>query len=92
LPLWLSYTLFDFCFILVISFALTITIWQQLPYWYAVGYLFPVLTLHGLAATLMGYAISTVAGSQLAAFAFTVATAALMFALSIMTFSVTPLP
>jgi ATP-binding cassette, subfamily A (ABC1), member 3 len=89
LPLWLSYTLFDFCFILVISFALTITIWRQLPYWYAVGYLFPILALHGLAATLMGYAISTVARSQLAAFASTVMTAGLMLCLSILAFMVT---
>lgn len=76
------------CFVLVISAALTITTWQQFPYWYNVGYIFPVLVLHGLAATLMGYVISTVAGSQLAAFGFSVGTSALMFALSMVTFSV----
>jgi hypothetical protein len=66
----------------------TITTWREIPYWYAVGYLFPVLCLYGIAAILMGYAISIVAGSQLAAFAFTAGAMALMFTLSILTFAV----
>jgi ATP-binding cassette, subfamily A (ABC1), member 3 len=72
----------------VISFCVTLITWQQLPYWYAVGYLFPVLLLYGLAAMLLAFVISTVARSQLAAFAFTAGIMAVMFTLSIMTFAV----
>ena len=88
LPLWLAYILFDFSFVIIISAAVTISTWKEMPYWYAVGYLFPVLCLYGLAAVLMGYVISTMAGSQLAAFAFTAGTMAAMFALSVLAFAV----
>jgi hypothetical protein len=88
MPLWVAYLLFDFVFVLVISTAVTLATWNEMPYWYAVGYLFPVLILYGLAAILMGYIISMLAGSQLAAFAFTVGTMGVMFAFTIMTFSV----
>ena len=88
LPLWLSYIVFDFAFIVVIAAATTITTWKQLGYWYGIEYLFPVLCLYGLAATLMGYLVSTVASSQLAAFAISVGTMAVMFSLSFLTFAV----
>ena len=88
MPLWVAYLLFDFAFVLAISVAVTLATWKEMPYWYAVGYLFPVLFLYGLAALLMGYIISMLAGSQLAAFAFTAGTMSVMFALTILTFSV----
>jgi ATP-binding cassette subfamily A (ABC1) protein 3 len=88
LPLWVAYLLFDFAFVLIISVSVTLSTLNQMPYWYAVGYLFPVLILYGLAALLMGYIISMLAGSQLAAFGFTAGTMAVMFALTSMSFSV----
>jgi ATP-binding cassette subfamily A (ABC1) protein 3 len=88
MPLWVAYLLFDFVFVLLVSIAVTLATWNEMPYWYAVGYLFLVLTLYGLAAILMGYIISMLAGSQLAAFAFMTGTMGMMFALTIMTFSV----
>jgi hypothetical protein len=88
MPLWIAYLLFDFCFVVVNAVAVTAITASQIPYWYDVGYLFPVLCLYGLAAILMSYIISTVATSQLAAFGYAAGAMALMLALSILTFAV----
>ncbi|KAH8896791.1 P-loop containing nucleoside triphosphate hydrolase protein [Thozetella sp. PMI_491] len=85
LPMWIAYVVFDAAFIVVISACATITTWKEIPYWYSVGYFFPVLALYGLAALLMGLVISTMAKSQLAAFAFSVGIMAVMLALLTMT-------
>ncbi len=87
-PLWFSYALFDFSFVIVTAVINTIVISQQLPFWFAVGNMFPVLALYGLAAILLSYAISLVATSQLAAFAFAAGSGAVMFLLSLITFIV----
>lgn len=85
-PLWFSYTMFDFMFVLVIAAACSIIFAQQTNWWFAVGYMFPILALYGLAATLMAYVISLFATSQLAAFALTAGSGAIMFLLSLLTF------
>jgi hypothetical protein len=45
LPLWISYTTFDFIFVLVVSMACTAIVAAQAPTWFGAGYLFPVLLL-----------------------------------------------
>lgn len=87
-PLWLSYALFDFFFIVVIAMVCTIVIAEQEKWWFAAGYMFPVLSLYGLSATLMAYLVSLVAGSQLAAFAISAGGGAIMVLLSLLTFIV----
>jgi ATP-binding cassette subfamily A (ABC1) protein 3 len=88
MPLWTSYTLFDFVFVLVNAIVCTIIIAIQSPGWFAVGYMFPVLALYGLSATLFAYVISIFARSQLVAFACAAGIQAVMFLLSLMTFVV----
>jgi ATP-binding cassette, subfamily A (ABC1), member 3 len=92
MPLWTSYALFDFLFVIVIAAACTIIISIQSPHWFAAGYMFPVLALYGFAATLFGYVVSIFARSQLAAFAYTAGAQGIMFLLSIMTFVVSTQP
>jgi len=87
-PLWFSYALFDFCFVIVIATVNTIVMSQQLSFWFAVGNMFPVLLLYGLAAILLSYAISLIASSQLAAFAFAAGLGAVMFLCSLLGFIV----
>ena len=89
-PLWFSYALFDFIFVVVIATVNTIVMSQQLPFWFAVGNMFPVLLLYGLTAILLSYAISLVASSQLAAFAFAAGSGAVMFLCSLLGFIVSP--
>lgn len=95
LPLWLAYLCFDFCIVLLAS-VLTIVIFRAVSdVWYHAEYLFVVLFLYGLCATLWAYLISLIAGSQLAAFAFTAGSQCVFFLLyfiaymSILTYSPT---
>lgn len=95
LPLWLAYLCFDFCIVLLAS-VLTIVIFRAVSdVWYHSEYLFVVFFLYGLCATLWAYLISLVAGSQLAAFAFTAGSQCVFFLLyfiaymSILTYSPT---
>lgn len=68
--LWIAYALFDFMFVLLISI-LTIVIWTtSWSGWYALGHMFVVLILYGLASTAFAYVVSLFASSQLAAIAF----------------------
>jgi ATP-binding cassette subfamily A (ABC1) protein 3 len=90
-PLWAAYTFFDFLFILVISAACTAIIATQEPHWFGAAYMFPVLVLYGVSATLLAYIFSLVAKSQLAAFAYAAGIQAIMFLLSIMGFVVSTL-
>jgi ATP-binding cassette subfamily A (ABC1) protein 3 len=87
-PLWLAYALFDFLFVLVISVVCTAVIASQATWWFAAGYMFPVLMLYGISAILMVYAVSLIAGSQLAAFALAAGGGAIMVVLTLMTFIV----
>lgn len=67
--LWLAYALFDSMFILLIS-VLTVAIWSsQWNGWYALGYMFVVFVLYGLASTAYSYVVSLFVPSQLAAIA-----------------------
>jgi ATP-binding cassette, subfamily A (ABC1), member 3 len=88
LPLWTAYILFDFVFVMAISVCVLLTTWKQLPYWFNVAYFFPVLVLYGLSAMLMSFVVSTLAKSQLAAFATVAGGLGAMFAVTIMSFSV----
>jgi hypothetical protein len=81
LPLWLAYTTFDFCFILVSSAFVAIILRAASDVWYGLGYLFVVLFLYGLTALLGAYVVSLVAKSQLAAFAISAGSQAVMFLL-----------
>jgi ATP-binding cassette subfamily A (ABC1) protein 3 len=70
-PLWIAYTLFDFCIVLLISAVTCIIYAASAPAaFYALGYVFVVFMLYGLSATLMAYVVSLFTTSQLATFAF----------------------
>jgi hypothetical protein len=87
-PLWCSHLLFDLIFIIISATICTIVIERQAPDWFEVGYLYPILVLYGLSATTFGYVISTLASSQLAAFAFAAGIQGVMFVLSVLAFTV----
>ena len=70
-PLWIAYTLFDFCIVLIVSAVTCIIYAASAPAaFYALGYVFVVFMLYGLSATLMAYVVSLFTTSQLATFAF----------------------
>ena len=88
LPLWISYAIFDFIFVIVVSIVCTAIVAAQVPTWFGVEYLFPVLFLHGLSAILLSYVVSMIARSQLAAFAFAAGGPAIMVLLTLVAFTV----
>lgn len=68
-PLWVAYLLFDFMFSLV-SAAIATAIWAAVSnIWYHVEYVFVVLFLYGLAATLLSYVVSLFTKTQLSTYA-----------------------
>lgn len=70
-PLWIAYTAFDFCIVLLVSAITTIMFAAAAPAaFYAIGYVFVVFMLYGLSALLMAYVVSLFTTSQLATFAF----------------------
>lgn len=69
-PLWLAYLSFDFLVALVASVIVVVIFKGVNDNWYHLEYLFVVLFLYGIAATLFAYIISIFAKSQLATFAF----------------------
>ncbi|KAL7622242.1 hypothetical protein AAE478_007746 [Parahypoxylon ruwenzoriense] len=79
LPLWVSYTAFDFAIVLVSSAIATAVFAAQSDVWYRVSYLFLIFMLYGLASMLFSYVISLFCGSQLSAFAFSAASQAVGF-------------
>ncbi|CAM1501236.1 Fc.00g103980.m01.CDS01 [Cosmosporella sp. VM-42] len=79
LPLWLAYLGFDFLVTLFISGVSTIIFGAITNQWFHLEYLFTVLLLYGIASTLLSYALSLVAKSQLAVFATAAAMQAIMF-------------
>ena len=87
-PLWFAYVLFDILFVLLISVVCTAIIASQATWWFAAGYMFPVLMLYGIAAILMVYAVSLVVDSQLAAFASAAGGGAIMVLITLLTFIV----
>lgn len=70
LPLWLSYLLFDFSFVIVLSTVCVIIFAASVQIWYGLGYLYLVILLYGLASILLSYTISLFARTQLSTFAF----------------------
>lgn len=82
LPLLLSYFMFDFIFVLVISIICTVVIASQAP-WFGLGHIFLIQALHGMAAILVVYLISRMTRSQPAAFATSILAMAIMYIISI---------
>ena len=70
LPMWLAYLAFELLHILVISIVSTALLSIGTSLWFHLPYIFLILTLYGIAATLLGYLISMFAKSQLSAWAF----------------------
>ncbi|KAF3905176.1 hypothetical protein AA313_de0204296 [Arthrobotrys entomopaga] len=79
--LWIAYTIFDFLFILLITVISTVILAATSSVWWNIGYLYAVFMLYGLAAVLLGYIVSLLAKSQLAAFAMMAGYQAVMFLL-----------
>ena len=74
----LSYALFDFCFVLVVSILCTAIVSAQAP-WFGIGHVFLVQALYGLAAIPLVYLIALMTSSQPAAFASSVLAMAIMY-------------
>ncbi|RYP75668.1 hypothetical protein DL770_007353 [Monosporascus sp. CRB-9-2] len=87
-PLLLSYMMFDFIFVLVVSILCTVLISSQAP-WFGLGYLFLVQALYGMASILFAYLISLMTRSQPAAFASAVLAMAVMYVLAVVAFQMT---
>lgn len=78
-PLWIAYAAFDFINV-ILSSAIVIALFVAIAnVWYHAGYLFLVLVLYGMCATLMAYNISLFASNQLAAYGIVAAFNAVMF-------------
>ncbi|KAI4118373.1 MAG: hypothetical protein LQ338_007414 [Usnochroma carphineum] len=79
--LWSAYITFDFMIVLAVSVISVIIFRGVTDQWYHLEYLFVVLFCYGLASTLLSYATSLFARSQLAAFAIVAGYQATMFLL-----------
>ncbi|KAI1662166.1 P-loop containing nucleoside triphosphate hydrolase protein [Daldinia decipiens] len=79
LPLWASYTLFDFAIVIVSSGLATAAFAASSDVWYHVPYLFLIFMLYGLASTLLSYVISLFSNNQLSTYAFSAAGQAVGF-------------
>lgn len=66
-PLWLSHLAFDSIFLLIISTVATGLLSASSPVWFGMGYIWLVLFLYGLTATLLSYVISMFAKSAVSA-------------------------
>ncbi|KAF4974574.1 hypothetical protein FZEAL_8546 [Fusarium zealandicum] len=93
MPLWLAYLSFDLLVTLLVSTVATIVFAAVTSIWYHLEYLFTVFLLCGIASTLCSYVLSLIAKSQLAVFAASAATQAVMllvfFIANIATFTYT---
>ena len=65
-PLWLSHLAFDGIFVLLVSTVSTGPLSASTPVWFGLGYIWLILVLYGLAATLLSYVISMFAKSAVA--------------------------
>ncbi|KAI1211292.1 P-loop containing nucleoside triphosphate hydrolase protein [Annulohypoxylon truncatum] len=79
LPLWVSYTAFDFAIVLVSSALVVAAFAASSDVWYHVDYLFLIFILYGLASILFSYVISLFCGNQLSTYAFSAAGQAVGF-------------
>ncbi|KAF1967338.1 P-loop containing nucleoside triphosphate hydrolase protein [Bimuria novae-zelandiae CBS 107.79] len=66
-PLWLSHLAFDSIFVLIISTVATGLLSTSTPLWFGLGYIWLILVLYGLTATLLSYVISMFAKSAVTA-------------------------
>jgi ATP-binding cassette subfamily A (ABC1) protein 3 len=79
LPLWLAYLLFDFSIALVAA-AIVTAIWAGISdVWYHLEFVFIILFLYGIAATLFAYVVSLFTKTQLSTFAWAASGQALLF-------------
>ncbi|KAK7187167.1 ABC transporter [Paraphaeosphaeria sporulosa] len=67
LPLWLSHLAFDGIFVVLISSVATGLLSASTPAWFGLGYIWIILVLYGLTATLLSYVISMFAKSAVTA-------------------------
>lgn len=67
LPLWLSHLAFDGIFVVLISSVATGLLSASTPVWFGLGYIWIILVLYGLTATLLSYVISMFAKSAVTA-------------------------
>ncbi|KAF2689107.1 ABC transporter [Lentithecium fluviatile CBS 122367] len=88
IPLWLSYLIFDFGFVLATSLVAVIIFGATVNILYATPYLFLIFILYGIASTLYSYVISLFSTSQLAAFAVTAASQTVTFLVYFVVFMV----
>ncbi|PVH98722.1 P-loop containing nucleoside triphosphate hydrolase protein [Periconia macrospinosa] len=63
IPLWLSHLAFDGIVVLTISVIAVIVLAASSPVWFGLGYIFFILVLYGVTATLLSYIISMFARS-----------------------------
>jgi len=78
-PLWIAYVFFDFLWVLLVSVIAIVLFTAAWHGWYFPGYLFIVFFLYGLTSVVYSYVISLFAPSQLAAFAFSAGSQAVLF-------------
>jgi hypothetical protein len=70
--MWTAYFLFDFCFVLIVSIAFSVTVYSQFGgLWWQPLYMLPLCILYGTTCILISYAVSLKAPTQLAAFLWT---------------------
>ncbi|KAK9453826.1 hypothetical protein V1511DRAFT_461509 [Dipodascopsis uninucleata] len=86
LPLWISYTIFDFLVSLIGIVIVTGIIGGTVSGLFGFGYFFVVLMLFGLTATLFSYIFARFCTSQLAAFAITSAYQCIWFLIYLLTY------
>jgi ATP-binding cassette subfamily A (ABC1) protein 3 len=67
LPLWLSHLAFDSIFVVLISSVATGLLSASTPVWFGLGYIWFILVLYGLTATLLSYVVSMFAKSAVTA-------------------------
>ena len=86
--LWLSYIIFDFGFIIIITIISMIIFGATVNKFYVPEYVFLIFLLYGIASALYSYVISLLSASQLAAFAIAAATQTAMFLVYFIVFMV----
>lgn len=89
-PLLAAYLTFDFMFVVVVSAACTAIMTVAAPVW-GIAYMFPVFLFYGMAATMFVYLVSRMARSQPGAFPMSFLLSGLMYAIAIISVTVSSL-
>ncbi|KAG8671227.1 hypothetical protein FPOAC2_04554 [Fusarium poae] len=85
-PLWVAYLLFDLLIVLLAT-SIGTAIWAGVSdIWFHLGYVFLILFLYGIAATLFAYIISLFTSTQLGTFAWSAASQTLTFVVYIIAY------